>query len=38
MSRNHELPASTGAEALQTLAIVEHLLSYIDELPALATP
>ena len=35
---NHELPASSEAEAAQTLAIVEHLLHSIYELPALVTP
>lgn len=34
---NHELPASSQENAMQTLSIVEHLLHSIYELPSLAT-
>jgi len=33
---NHELPASTSAEALQTIQITNHLLQTVYVLPALA--
>jgi len=35
---NHELPASTEEDSLRTIAITEHLLEAIYELPGLATP
>jgi hypothetical protein len=34
---NHDLPASTEPEALQTLTITEHLLRSVYELPGLVT-
>lgn len=33
---NHELPASTETECITTLAITEHLLRSVYELPGLA--
>ncbi len=35
---NHDLPASTEADSLTTIAITEHLLRSIYELPGLAAP
>jgi hypothetical protein len=35
---NHDLPASTEQESLATMAITEHLLAAMYELPSLAAP